>query len=55
MKLLISTLIFGFIFAGCSATWEGIKDDSSENWEKTKDGTSEAYEATKEAIHDATK
>lgn len=42
-KSILLTIIFAAIFAGCSATWEGVKDDSSD-----------AYDATKQAIHEAT-
>lgn len=34
---------FAFFLLGCSATWNGIKDDTSHNWN-----------ATKRAVHNAT-
>ena len=44
-KFLILTSVLTAIMylSGCSATWEGVKEDSSNAWDSTK-----------EAIHDAT-
>lgn len=41
--LLASVLTAVAYLSGCSATWEGVKEDSSNAWDSTK-----------EAIHDAT-
>ncbi|MGA1931545.1 entericidin EcnAB [Arcobacter sp. YIC-464] len=52
-KLLLITITSIFVFTGC-ATWEGVKEDSSDAWSATKKGTKKVYEGTKEAIHNAT-
>ncbi|MDG3085498.1 membrane lipoprotein lipid attachment site-containing protein [Vibrio hannami] len=39
--LLITTTLF---FAGCSNTWDGVKDDSSKIWNDTKEAVHEATE-----------
>ncbi len=54
MKNIIYIGIIGFLLAGCSATWDSMKDDSSKNWEATKKGTSKVYNSTKAAIHKST-
>ncbi len=54
MKSYIYTIMIGFLLAGCSATWDSMKEDSSKNWKATKDGTAKAYNSTKNAIHKAT-
>ena len=41
--IFLSTLVVFTISSGCSATWDGVVED-----------TGNMYDATKEAIHDAT-
>ena len=41
LSLILASLILAL--AGCSNTWDGVKEDSSKVWKDTK-----------EAIHDAT-
>ncbi len=48
--LLIILIIF---FSGC-ATWDGLKEDSSNAWQTTKNVSSEVYDSTKRSIHKAT-
>lgn len=43
MKLPLLAIAVTLVLAGCSNTWEGVKEDSSK-----------AYESTKETIHDTT-
>ena len=43
MKLPLLAIAVTLVLAGCSNTWEGVKEDSSK-----------AYENTKETIHEAT-
>lgn len=50
---LFSAVFLSFALTGC-ATWEGVKQDSSDAWEKTKEVSSDAYDSTKKAIHEAT-
>ena len=44
LTILVSTLSVLIMSSGCSGTWEGVKND-----------TSNAVDSTKEAIHEATK
>ncbi|MCF6310600.1 MAG: entericidin EcnAB [Sulfurimonas sp.] len=42
-KLFLATFILSAIlFSGCSSTWEGVKEDSSEAWSNTKKAVNEA-------------
>lgn len=52
-NILLLIIISAFLFNAC-ATWEGVKEDSSDAWQATKKGTKKVYEGTKEAIHKAT-
>ena len=38
MRIILATLIGIFLFSGCSATWSGIKEDTSKavDWTKEK-------------------
>lgn len=47
---LLSLIGIIVIFSGCSATWEGLKKDTSKNWEATKDMAKETYKAGKDAM-----
>lgn len=42
--IFLSVLVVLALGSGCSATWDGVKED-----------TGNAYDSTKEAIHQATK
>ncbi|MCG7488550.1 entericidin EcnAB [Vibrio sp. Of14-4] len=42
MRIAFITLIL--LVAGCSNTWQGVKDDSSKVWEDTKQAIHEATE-----------
>jgi len=42
--IFLSTLVVLALNSGCSATWEGVKEDSSD-----------MVDATREAIHDVTR
>ena len=54
MKILLGTFIFiGFIFSGCTNTWDGVKKDSEIGWDKTKEVSGKAWNATKEGASDA--
>lgn len=53
IQLFLIVFLSMFVF-GCSKTWEGVKEDTSQNWETTKEKTQEAWDSTKEAVHDAT-
>lgn len=39
ITFILSTLLF---LSGCSSTWNGIKEDSSNAWNKTKKSINEA-------------
>jgi predicted small secreted protein len=54
MKIEVIVISCLVLLAGCSATWQGVKKDSSDAWENTKETSSEVYHSTKKAIHDAT-
>lgn len=54
MKSTLTALAVTLFLAGCSQTWEGVKEDSSEIWSATKQTTSEVVQDTKQAIHEAT-
>lgn len=54
MKYTFIALMLGVFLTGCSSTWNGVKEDSSEIWDATKEKSSEVYHGTKKAIHDAT-
>lgn len=43
MKFSILAMVTALFLGGCSSTWEGVKDDSSD-----------IYNDTKETIHEAT-
>ena len=43
MTLLALLLTLGMVMSGCSKTWNGIKQDSSDAWN-----------ASKKAVHEAT-
>lgn len=45
----VYTILFISIFSGC-ATWDGVKQDSSEGWEKTKEVSGNAWDKTKKAF-----
>jgi len=51
LGLLISAVLLS---TGCSRTWDGVKEDSSEAWDKTKKGSKKAWNSAKESIHKAT-
>jgi len=53
MKIYLLSIITLIIFNGC-ATWNGLKQDSSDAWNITKDTSSEVYDSTKKAINKAT-
>lgn len=53
MKTILLSILTIFILTSC-ATWDGVKEDSSNAWKATKDGTQKAYKGTKKAIHEAT-
>lgn len=36
--IVLSVIAAVLIVSGCSATWEGVKDDSSRAWQNTKEG-----------------
>lgn len=55
MKQVLLMLITALFLSSCSATWEGVKDDSSDNWEATKDTSEEIYDKTKKSINEMTK
>ncbi|OOE74657.1 entericidin EcnAB [Salinivibrio sp. ML198] len=44
MKLSLLLVITTLFVAGCSNTWEGVKEDSSKVWEDTKETVHEATE-----------
>lgn len=48
MKKIFSTVIailgIAMLSSGCSATWEGVKQDSSHAWSSTKKGVHNATE-----------
>ncbi|WP_200414012.1 entericidin EcnAB [Arcobacter sp. FWKO B] len=54
MKRLIPIFFILVILQGC-ATWQGVKQDSSDAWEVTKETSSKVYNSTKKTIHEATK
>ncbi|CUB03581.1 hypothetical protein [Marinomonas fungiae] len=43
MRFSLFAIVFTLLLGGCSSTWEGVKQDSSDIWNSTK-----------ETIHDAT-
>lgn len=45
-KIILATSLLGALLltAGCSSTWEGIKEDSNTAWKKTKKSINEATE-----------
>lgn len=43
MKYPLIAIMLALFLSGCSSTWEGVKNDSSDIWNDTK-----------ETIHDAT-
>lgn len=53
MTIIITLAILGLFFSGC-ATWDGLKEDSSNAWQTTKNVSSEVYDSTKRSIHKAT-
>jgi PBP1b-binding outer membrane lipoprotein LpoB len=52
-KNIFKFIIIGLFINGC-ATWEGIKQDSSDAWETTKEKSQDTWNSTKEALEDAT-
>ncbi|WED22272.1 entericidin EcnAB [Vibrio sp. JC009] len=44
MKLSVIALMAALFLAGCSNTWQGVKDDSSKIWKDTKEAIHEATE-----------
>lgn len=42
--ILASILSATLYLSGCSATWEGVKEDSSNAWDSTKETVHEATE-----------
>lgn len=45
MKFLLSLIIALFFFSGCSATWNGVKEDTTNaaNWTKDKVNQGASY------------
>lgn len=39
---LLLSVLAAIFFSACSATWEGVKEDSSKAWESTKETIHEA-------------
>ncbi len=54
MKNVIYLLLISLLFSSCSATWSGVKEDSSDAWKNTKEVSQDAYDSTKDAINKAT-
>ncbi|MEH0688876.1 entericidin EcnAB [Vibrio cholerae] len=44
MKLSAMIATLALLLAGCSNTWEGVKEDSSKVWKDTKEAIHEATE-----------
>lgn len=44
MKYPLIAIALTLFLSGCSSTWEGVKDDSSEIWSSTKETIHEATE-----------
>ncbi|MDN3612383.1 entericidin EcnAB [Vibrio ostreicida] len=44
MKMSILLVSIALFVAGCSSTWEGMKQDSSKVWKDTKEAVHEATE-----------
>ena len=52
LKYVLSIILI-ILFSAC-ATWDGLKEDSSNAWQTTKNVSSEVYDSTKRAINKAT-
>lgn len=48
MKLLFPAIASLFLLCGCTATWSGVKQDSSDAWQWTKQKVNEGADYVRE-------
>jgi hypothetical protein len=49
-SMVVGLIASGLVMSGCTATWNGIKEDSQKGWKVTKEVSQDAWDKTKEVI-----